>query len=249
VIGEAGARVGRCRKNGTEDLFEAGATIVAVANIVLAGRTRPAKEVGMAAGQPTNNGSASPSSEALQRYGQYAYLLGDPHPTSREIIGLIDDLRMTRGPTVTSRIGAIISPLALMIVAGLILRGIPFLASLGNLLLFPGVLLVIIGYLLYTSGTRYTIDRGRIEVTSGTFSRRTTTVDLWRVSDIVLERSLVNRITGDGTLDVDAYYATGPTQVKLVGLAKMPELEEIRVKLLNLVGLLRSHPSAKSQAA
>jgi membrane protein YdbS with pleckstrin-like domain len=196
-----------------------------------------------------NDRITNESQDALLRYGQYAHLLHDPYPTSLDIITLIDDLRMTRQPTITSRLGAIVAPLGLAIVAGLVFRGIPFLASLGNLLLFVGVPLCVLGYLLYLRGTQYTIDRGRIEVTSGILSKRTKNIELWRVSNIELERSVINQLTGDGTLILNVFYADHPERVKIVGLTKMPELEELRVKLLNLIGLLRSHPSTKGAAA
>jgi hypothetical protein len=96
-----------------------------------------------------------------------------------------------------------------------------------------------------TLSTRYDIERGRIRITRGLFEQTITSKELYRILDVRLRRSLINRLTRDGVLTVKI--ANEPDLV-LVGLAKWPELKVIQRKLLDIVDLLRKNPYVKDYA-
>jgi membrane protein YdbS with pleckstrin-like domain len=195
------------------------------------------------------------ASKGAMEFGQYDFLLEDLFPTSGRIIGLIRQLRITRRPTYTSFLSAFLFPLLLVAaigVAAIVIRsgalGVRLrydLAPIGILVLIfllPAVFLV---QLAVWNSVRYTLDKGRLQVERGILARSTTNIELSRVSDVTLHRSLVNRLTGDGSLFFEVLYPGKTERVTVTGLAKMPELEELRVNILNLIGLLRTHPTVK----
>jgi uncharacterized membrane protein YdbT with pleckstrin-like domain len=96
---------------------------------------------------------------------------------------------------------------------------------------------------LYVSviSTRYTIDRGRVQIQRGFWNRELENVEMWRITDIRLHRSLANLLTNDGTivLTVEMGSVQHRRTVELKGLAKALELEQIFQKMVNLVWLLR----------
>jgi hypothetical protein len=119
--------------------------------------------------------------------------------------------------------------------------------------LFP-----LIGYIRVRC-TRIRIAQGRLQIEKGVLSKYLRNVDFWRVRNIELERTLVNRMTGDGTLvfmlspeavanrrhrrrkkrpDVEQF-------VDVTGFAKGSRLEDAYQQLLSLTFLLRANPVVK----
>jgi hypothetical protein len=105
--------------------------------------------------------------------------------------------------------------------------------------------LVLVGYTLAVRSTRFTIERGRLQIKRGIFSSSLANHELWRVQDIRLTKSLWNRITGDGTLTFDVHYPNRVQTVAVTGLAKSPALDDLHQQLLNLVFLLRGNAAVK----
>jgi hypothetical protein len=71
---------------------------------------------------------------------------------------------------------------------------------------------------------------------------------LYRVLDVALQRSFLNRLTGDGTLilTVEGIHGTrDPFRLPLPGLAKTSDLEALFKRLRSLVVLLRTGPWGK----
>jgi hypothetical protein len=89
---------------------------------------------------------------------------------------------------------------------------------------------------------RITIQKGRVQIKEGILFRRLSNLELWRVSDIELQRTFLNLLTGDGTLVIGLHHG-GKLTVR--GLARGTQLEDMYQKLLNLVFLLRSNPLVK----
>jgi tetratricopeptide (TPR) repeat protein len=92
-------------------------------------------------------------------------------------------------------------------------------------------------------GVRARFEDGRIYCTRGIFRKDLTTTDLWLVSNITLNRSLWNRMTGDGELRF--YGSAGKTLQRLKGLAREPELDDIYQRLQDLKFALRANPVVK----
>lgn len=221
----------------------------------------------LADGLDKSNGSAD-----YDKYGAYGFLLNDNFPTSKQIVDLIDRLRLTRRPTFTGWVGALPWPriiiLLLIAISAMTAPGVALAQTFRNLHIAPfetvplvteeflvsilGLLLAF-GLIVYVSvllaqwfTITYVIDKGRVQINKGVLKTSTNNLELFRVNDIDLERTLINRVTGDGTLVFTLRNAAGSAEVdSLKGFAKMPELEEVRVELLNLVGLLRTHPFIK----
>jgi hypothetical protein len=82
-----------------------------------------------------------------------------------------------------------------------------------------------------------------LQVESGLFNRRLHNLELWRVQDISLERTLLNRMTRDGTLVFHIIHEKRP--LKVTGFARGKDLEEAYRKLLNLSFLLRTSSAVK----
>ncbi|HEY6912747.1 MAG TPA: PH domain-containing protein [Myxococcales bacterium] len=61
-------------------------------------------------------------------------------------------------------------------------------------------------YLLVTfaarAGLRYTLTAERLEIEKGLFARRRESVELWRVQELVLEETLLERVRGVGRITV-----------------------------------------------
>lgn len=98
-----------------------------------------------------------------------------------------------------------------------------------------------------------TIRNARIRWTHGVLNKRTETLDVWTARDVELDRDLVQRLTGDGTLTFkgtthDRARRLHKGQFKplrLIGVARADELEGIYALLLDLKFLLRAHPGLK----
>jgi membrane protein YdbS with pleckstrin-like domain len=69
---------------------------------------------------------------------------------------------------------------------------------------------------LFRRADRYTVSGQRIEVERGLLARRVENIDLWRVRDVVLDQSLLDRMRRTGTLtiyssdQVEPVFAVGP---------------------------------------
>ena len=136
----------------------------------------------------------------------------------------------------------------------------PMMAEPGSLqthtVLNPGPLLLITAIAIATvvllivriKTTLISFDHGRIAIEHGVFHRSTATHELLRVHDVSIERTLFNRLTGDGTLVLQL---SGPQQgrrsecIKLRGYAKRERLQPLMVKIRDLVLLLRTGPWGK----
>jgi membrane protein YdbS with pleckstrin-like domain len=101
------------------------------------------------------------------------------------------------------------------------------------------IVLVILGLILraaYLKGTRYQVTRDRIEWIRGLFSRKIDNVDMFRVIDIKLYRSILDCLTGVGRITLYTKDQTDPKFVfekvrepkKLYDLIKKQSLEADR---------------------
>jgi len=115
----------------------------------------------------------------------------------------------------------------------------------GGLVLWIYVAVVLIVFMKFLRHitTRIRIERGRLQVDRGVFTRTRTNLELWRVQNILLERRGLHLLTGDGSLVFQSIAGTEP--ITVTGLARGPELERLHEELLDLVFLLRSNPSIK----
>jgi hypothetical protein len=132
-------------------------------------------------------------------------------------------------------------------------RGLRILAAIALAVLAIGVARV--------KTMRITVDRGRLQIRKGIFARRVSNIELWRVRNIELDRTLANRLTGDGAIVVELTGTAttsgrrrarrrnhNPQQgeiIHLVGLTYGQRLDDAYQQLLNLVFLLRGNPVVK----
>jgi uncharacterized membrane protein YdbT with pleckstrin-like domain len=77
--------------------------------------------------------------------------------------------------------------------------------------------LIVLVYWLQARGSRYKITTQRIVVETGVFSKKLHQLDLYRITDYVVERPFGQRLAGTGNLIVQAMDETTP-KVRLDGL-------------------------------
>jgi uncharacterized membrane protein YdbT with pleckstrin-like domain len=82
-------------------------------------------------------------------------------------------------------------------------------------LLTLGVIVLV--YWLQARGTRYKVTTQRVVVESGVFSKKLHQLDLYRITDYVVERPFGQRLAGTGNLMIQAMDETTP-KVRLDGL-------------------------------
>jgi hypothetical protein len=148
----------------------------------------------------------------------------------------------------TEHVGGNVTPAD---VAELAHRGLTILAAIAIAVTAIGVARV--------KTMRITIARGRLQIRKGILARRVSNIELWRVRNVELDRTLANRLTGDGGIVVEltgTATANGrrrarrrnPQQgeiITLVGLTHGQRLDDAYQQLLNLVFLLRGNPVVK----
>jgi tetratricopeptide (TPR) repeat protein len=180
-------------------------------------------------------------------YGVYEYLRLDPATISKHAVALMDRLEMEVRPSFSAYIGHF-------------LRGVirsTFIVILSLTVVFP-LIALIVGF-IRVKNIRLRIAQGRLQIEKGVFSKRLTNVDLWRVRNIELYRTFLNRMTGGhGTLVLTLNaepaadkrhhgkkHSRSDQFVEVTGLAKADRLDEIFQQLLNLTFLLRGNPIVK----
>jgi len=184
--------------------------------------------------------------------GVLGYLMSDPTPLSRQAVSLMQQLEIDTRPRFLAHLGR--HPLGLFI---LILATVALLASAGpaGLLSLAAMLAIYGAMYIRVVNTRIRIRQGRLQVERGVFHKDLNTFDLWLVRAIRLKRSLINRMTGDGTLilsivpegvaDPRRIRKGNRAIVKITGLAQGSALIEVYQTLLSLVFLLRHNPVVK----
>jgi membrane protein YdbS with pleckstrin-like domain len=189
---------------------------------------------------PAVHSEASP----LQQFGVYEFLRRDASVLSQQTLQLIDALRMSVRPSISASLGSLLPSAAAFVLIALLGAASASAAALPLMLIAAAAFT---WKLLSISTTKITIDKGRVQVERGLFSRTTDNIELWRVQDIDLYRSPLNRITGDGVLVFNIPNQGTPTRQKLelAGIAQGERLQEVYQQLLNFVFVLRSNPIVK----
>jgi tetratricopeptide (TPR) repeat protein/membrane protein YdbS with pleckstrin-like domain len=103
------------------------------------------------------------------------------------------------------------------------------------------VVWVLYAYLRATT-TKVRFANARMYHHQGVLAKHTNIVDLWLVQRIDLDRSLLNRLTGDGAMILSL---VGNHEITVFGLRKSPELEKLYQQLQDLRFLLRANPVVK----
>ena len=73
----------------------------------------------------------------------------------------------------------------------------------GALGLIALVLLRLLIKIMVIKATQYTITLDRLEIEEGIFSKTNNNLDMFRIKDLALRRSLVDRLVGIGTVDIE----------------------------------------------
>jgi tetratricopeptide (TPR) repeat protein len=173
--------------------------------------------------------------------GFYRLLLDDHSPLTRQVVQLVQSLEMSVHPRFSAYLGQLaillLLPTAiLIIIAGQ--QGVPgaTLFSSAVVLSVPFIWLV-----LHIKTREITFAEARIIIASGVLFRSKENIELYRVSNIRLTQTLLNRITRNGSLIMTVDHGgQQTTKIILRGLARYDRLDQIASKLRNLVLLLRS---------
>ncbi len=99
------------------------------------------------------------------------------------------------------------------------------LAGAAVLLLAQGAWAALIW--LRRAAIRYTLSSQRLEIERGLFARRRESIDLFRVRDVVLDQSFVERMRGLGTITLYSTDQVAPT----LALASLPDAQALYEKL------------------
>jgi tetratricopeptide (TPR) repeat protein len=197
------------------------------------------------------------------------YLRQDNLPISRQTIQLMKILEMDVRPRFSAYVGRYSGRIAvgiILVLAGLIaLARITKVDDLGRTTRVDvhAVTLIVIALAIGITAVAYInvacmrirIANGRLQIERGVLHKKVKNIDLWHVVNVGLDRTLVNRITGDGTLElalnldpiVDPRKKPKGTHttVRITGLVSGPDLSEMQQDLLNIAFLLRGNPVLK----
>jgi uncharacterized membrane protein YdbT with pleckstrin-like domain len=108
---------------------------------------------------------------------------------------------------------------AVCLAAAVALTFIGYEARLPPLLAGPlsAAFLIWAGYLVLTfaeqNAQRYTLTSARLEIERGVFNKRYESLELWRVREVALEQTLVERLRGAGRVTLVSNDAVQPTLV------------------------------------
>lgn len=174
----------------------------------------------------------------------FRLLLDDPSPLARQVVGQIRALDMSVRPRLRAFLNRVLWLAVVPFVAGAVAdiayppahNGDPVFVTTAILMLLP------LAWLVLSVKTRtITFAEGRIVITSGVLLRDRESIELYRVADVRLRQSLVNRITGDGRLILEVEHGGKPGgKIVLRGLATYSRLQTIADQLRSLVLLLRT---------
>ncbi len=190
--------------------------------------------------------TAAPPTRPLD--APYEILRRNPSPTSQRAAAALADLRFDLRPTLTGSLGRLLLA-ALPLVLGVVLlyavrqpsaaRFAPPMGIMGLVLALVGVALLAFVVLSVRAG-RIALAGGRLRLTTG-IRQQITNVELWRVRDVRLDRSPLNRVTGDGTvvLFINRGPHAAPSELRVVGLARGRRLQDLFDRISELVNLLR----------
>ena len=179
-----------------------------------------------------------------QDYGVYEYLLQDKSPLSKMTIEGMDALRREVRPSFTAYLGSyLMTSIFLFIAVAVAVLHSSLQAMNVPVAVLVSLILSLLLVTMYVSSVTYTIDKGRLQIKRGVLRRKLINIELWRVHNIELDKSLLNRITGDGYMRIEIEH--GKKRIKVKGFARGNDLEGIYQQLLNLVFLLRSNPFVK----
>jgi membrane protein YdbS with pleckstrin-like domain len=209
----------------------------------------------------------------------YQFLLEDPTPISQQTVQLIQRVEYNARPRYLAYVGRYFARtivttviLAVVVIAVTIVlnvlgshyRAIPSSQTINRvtdfLLICIAALPVctaIIGY-INVQCTHIRIQKARLQIEKGIIRKHLNNIDFWRVHNIDLDRRLINRMTGDGTLVFSLTFGVLPENygrrrhrkrtdhvVEVCGLVRGAELTELYQDLLNLTFLLRGNPIVK----
>ena len=211
----------------------------------------------------------------------YRFLLEDPTPISQQTVKLIHRVECEARPLYVAYIGRYIGRTlritvilaALLIAINIILsllRGhfpsaVPASGAVSRLSAIAVVCIVlyplctaVVGY-ISVNCTHIRIQKARLQIEKGIFRKHLNNIDFWRVHNIDLDRRLINRLTGDGTLVFSLTFDVLPENyqrhrkkrgrssevVEVCGIAQDANLSELHQDLLNLTFLLRGNPIVK----
>lgn len=177
-----------------------------------------------------------------QGYGVYEYLLQDKTILSKETIEAMDALRREVRPSFSAYIGSYLIVCIFLFIV-LVVISVPLRAINLPMAVIVSLIFSLLFVFIYVSSVTYIIDKGSLQIKKGILRRRLINIELWRVENIELDKSLLNRITGDGYMLLEI--ERGKKRIKVKGLAKGRDLEGIYQQMFNLVFLLRSNPYVK----
>jgi tetratricopeptide (TPR) repeat protein len=182
--------------------------------------------------------------------GFYGLLQRDPSPIARQSVQLIDNLSTSVSPSLTAYVGRLLGLFLLCTVPALavvVLRAparLPVgVANIALAILVVAALVIPLIYVVRIKTTRYTFDKGRLQIARGILMRRVSNIELYRVVDLEMQQTFINRITRDGTivLLVDGVRSIGQqARIPLIGIARGQRLQALFEELRSLVLLLRT---------
>ena len=196
----------------------------------------------------------------------YQFLLEDPTPISQQTVQLIHRVECEARPRYAAYVGRYFARtlgvtvilaivLVLINVVSSVLRahsssGSPAASTVSQIDAVLGVCIVVLPVCLAVIGyirvkcTYIRIQKARLQIEKGVFRKHLNNIDFWRVHNIDLDRLLINRLTGDGTLVFSLTFSILPENyqrrrkrakpnqvVEVCGIAQDAELAELHQDL------------------
>lgn len=171
--------------------------------------------------------------------------------TARRTVRLIQDCTIDVRPissatfALTWKAGVLFFVAILLFLIMASFRGLPRVVgfSILSICAILGVRYLYKAWVVNTS--RYEMRDGLIILHQGGFSRNTFVMEIFRISNVSVHRSFINRMTNDGSLYVIPDKSDGYFNFDLLGIAKSDELPDLQLKLRELNRLLRIDPRIK----
>jgi tetratricopeptide (TPR) repeat protein len=193
-------------------------------------------------------------SAAREPAGIFDVLLPDSSESSKRARALLHELHIPAAhPPWTAYLSRFLSWVALVVaILALPSLVVPFLgltrqqirdftAFWSSIEMFALVIVALVLALNYVrvKSIVISLEDGRLQIEEGLLGRQIRSIELWRVNRIDFKQSMLNRITGDGTLVFVVYGEAKPFTV--TGLARGAPLVELRDRLRELILLLRTN--------
>jgi hypothetical protein len=195
--------------------------------------------------QDVKPADARPATAHAPQHGMMKVMSADPSVFAQETLELLRAVDRSVRPRLSAHAGRLMARLSLLVALLLVLVRYPHPALKVTLMMGAiGVLAIasLLAIVLRVLTTTVTFGEARLLITTGVLGRRYRNLELYRVENVYLVRSLINRLTGDGVIEfhIEEGRSGKPEVLRVFGIAPIAELLKLHDDLRQLVFNLRT---------